>query len=201
MIKLKPGMAVHCDTLVKSKIFLNECSKQGIVCSSGEDARELNVWNQLKHETTYGIYNYAYKDNTYKLEFGSKEYYTKKGFKVLEFDDLFKEEKVNEVIFNKPSFIHSDVEKVIRNGNCVVVILDTGEKGIAKLHPDDKFDLKAGYEISYQRATIERLKNEIKNEEYILNIKKGKIIETHNELLEQFVNNSMNILGNMKQRI
>lgn len=109
-----------------------------------------------------------------------------------------KDEKVNEVIFNKPSFIHNDVEKVIRNGNCVVVILDTGEKGIAKLHPDDKFDLKTGYEISYQRATIKRLKNEIKNEEYILNIKKGKIIETHNKLLEQFVNNSMNILGNMK---
>lgn len=93
MIKLKPGMAVHCDTLVKSKIFLNECSKQGIVCSSGEDARELNVWNQLKHETTYGIHDYAYKDNTYKLGFDSKEYYTKKGFKVLEFDDLFKEKK------------------------------------------------------------------------------------------------------------
>lgn len=116
-------------------------------------------------------------------------------------DTMFEEiekEKVNEVIFNKPSFIHNDVEKVIRNGNCVVVILDTGEKGIAKLHPDDKFDLKTGYEISYQRATIERLKNEIKNEEYILNIKKGKVIETHNKLLEQFVNNSMNILGNMK---
>lgn len=116
-------------------------------------------------------------------------------------DTMFEEiekEKVNEVIFNKPSFIHNDVEKVIRNGNCVVVILDTGEKGVAKLHSDDKFDLKTGYEISYQRATIKRLKNEIKNEEYILNIKKGKIIETHNKLLKQFVNNSMNILGNMK---
>lgn len=198
MIKLKPGMAVHCDTKEKSDKFLKECDKQGIICWSGRDARKLNVWNQFNHETTYGIYDNTYKDNTYRLGFESKEYFTKKRFKVLEFDDLFKEEKVNELIFNKPSFIHNDVEKVIRNGNCVVVILDTGEKGIAKLHPDDKFDLKAGYEISYQRATIERLKNEIKNEEYILNIKKEKIIETHNRLLEQFVNNSMNILGNMK---
>lgn len=83
------------------------------------------------------------------------------------FEDI-KEEKVNEVIFNKPSFIHSDVAKVIRNDNCVVVILDTGEKGIAKCCPEDEFNLEVGYRISYQRATIERLKNEIKNEEDIL---------------------------------
>ena len=86
-----------------------------------------------------------------------------------------KEEKVNEVIFNKPSFIHSDVTKVIRNDNCVVVILDTGEKGIAKCCPEDEFNLEVGYRISYQRATIERLKNEIKNEEDILNIEKGEL--------------------------
>lgn len=250
MIKLKPGMAVHCDTKEKSDKFLKECEKQGIVTASGNNATTLNVWNQFKDKTCYGVHEYVYSVK-YEIGYCHKEYYKEKGFDVIEFDDLFKgenlmnlkvgdkvrvkkdlkvgiyykgnggakprvvpgmnnykgkiatikhidsmgfividldegnyfwssgmfeeieEEKVNEVIFNKPSFIHNDVEKVIRNGNVVIVILDTGEKGISKLHPDDKFDLEVGYEIAYQRATIERLKREIKDKEFILDIKLG----------------------------
>lgn len=86
----------------------------------------------------------------------------------MEFDDLFKEEKVNEVIFNKPSFIHSDVTKVIKNGNVVVVMLNTKDKGVARCHEDDEFDLETGYKIAYNRAVISKLESEIKNTEYIL---------------------------------
>lgn len=200
MIKLKEGMVVHCNTKEKATIFLKECEKQGITSCMKEPAKiMIDTWDELKEDTCYNI-TYEFARHLH-IEFSSIYFYKGQGNKVLEFDDLFKEEKINEVIFNKPSFIHSDVEKVIRNGNTVICILDTGEKGIAKCCPGDKFDLKTGYEISYQRATIEKLKNEIKNEECILNIKSRKIIKTHDELLEQLVSNSMDALGNMKSRI
>lgn len=86
-------------------------------------------------------------------------------------DTMFEEiekEKVNEIIFNKPSFIHNDVEKVIRNGNAIVVMLNTKDKGVARCHEDDEFDLETGYKIAYNRAVISKLESEIKNTEYIL---------------------------------
>ena len=47
------------------------------------------------------------------------------------------------------------------NEPCVIVYLDTGEKGMAKCCEGDIFDEELGYKIAYHRATIERLKNEI----------------------------------------
>lgn len=70
----------------------------------------------------------------------------------------------------KPDYIHNDVSKVILNDKTTIVFLETGEKGLSKLCPGDKFNEELGYKIAYKRATIEKLKNEIKNEEHILNL-------------------------------
>ncbi|MGL4451071.1 MAG: hypothetical protein ACRCTZ_07780 [Sarcina sp.] len=79
-------------------------------------------------------------------------------------DQLWDYERVeekpkNEIIFEKQDFVHSDVKKVIRNGKCVIVILNNGSKGISKCHPEDEFNLITGYKIAYHRANI--LRNEL----------------------------------------
>lgn len=182
--ELKPGMAIHCDTEEKSKIFLQECERQGITCCSGEVATSLNVWDQLKGNTCYAIYcGNARTGGKPYLEFDNVNYYKYKtlGFNILEFDELFKEqilsenEKVEdiikfcktkyEVVYDKPDFIHMDVEKVMTNNNTTIVILKTGEKGIAKCSPDDTFNLLVGYNIAYHRARVKHFENMIVEEE------------------------------------
>ena len=57
-------------------------------------------------------------------------------------------------------------DKCIVNNNCVVgVFIDDKQtyKGIAKCHPDDKFDLAKGLTIAMLRAYNEYLKRKIKN--------------------------------------
>lgn len=58
--------------------------------------------------------------------------------------------------------ITSNIDKSIVNNPCVIVILKTGEKGIARCLPRDKFDELKGYEIAYRKAQIKKLKNELK---------------------------------------
>lgn len=182
-LELKPGMSVHCDTKEKSKIFLQECERQGVTCCSGEVATSLNVWDQLKEKTCYAIYGGKTRTGGKPyLEFDNVNYYKYKtlGFNVLEFDELFKEQTLSEnekvedirkfrktkyeVVYDKPDFIHVDVEKVMTNDNTTIVILETGEKGIAKCSPRDNFNLLVGYNIAYSRARIKYFKNVIIDE-------------------------------------
>lgn len=176
--ELKEGMAVHCDTEEKSKIFLQECKKQGITCCDRSSATTLNVWHQLKENTCYCVRRNIYRNGgKLYLEFDGKHYYNN----VLEFDDLFKgyisdnNKKVEnvakyrktkyEVMYYRPDFIHLDVEKVMTNDNTTIVILKTGEKGVAKCSPNDNFNLIVGYELARNRARIEHFKNMIIKEE------------------------------------
>jgi hypothetical protein len=52
--------------------------------------------------------------------------------------------------------------KVIYNGRTTIVILDDGNKGIAKCNPKDKYSIQIGHDIALNRATIKQLENEIK---------------------------------------
>lgn len=66
-----------------------------------------------------------------------------------------------EVLYAKNNWVDEDVKKVMQNGRSIIVVLDGGEKGIAKCHPGDKFNMVRGYNIAYARAKIELSKLEI----------------------------------------
>lgn len=189
--KLEAGMIVHCDTEEKAKIFLDECKKQGFYDKFYDKG---TYWNEYREKMCYRICGkengvlYGLIDGTYRNE------------TVIEFDDLFKEEEVippskyiekafkelskslelnfrkltHEIVYEKPLFIDDNVSKVIRNSDCVIVILDTGEKGVAKCSPHDEFDLEVGYSIAHSRALVEKHKNDIaeemKNIKYLIEL-------------------------------
>lgn len=62
---------------------------------------------------------------------------------------------------------HEEVEKVIVNNKAVIIILKSGEKGIAKCCEGDKFIYKVGYEIAYHRAMIKMHNKKLKKILYI----------------------------------
>lgn len=82
--------------------------------------------------------------------------------------DAHKQQPQYEVLYEKPYYINDYVKKVIVNGNVTIVFLETGEKGIAKCNPNDKFKVGTGYEIARSRAMIEHYKNLIKGEQELL---------------------------------
>lgn len=180
--KLKPGMAVHCDTEEKSKIFLQECERQGVTRCDRDIATNLNAWNDLKENTCYSIRpgRVGAKSIPYLGYCGLQYYKNRSEYNVVKFDDLFKECQLNnkkveniakyrktkyEVIYERPDFIHDDVEKVMTNNNTTIVILKTGEKGIAKCSVCDDFNLLIGYELARHRARVKHFKKMIVEEE------------------------------------
>lgn len=75
---------------------------------------------------------------------------------------------IYKVVYVKPTFIDDNVAKVMKSGKCVIVILDTGEKGVAKCSPNDNFDLELGYSIAHSRALVKKYKNDINDEMKII---------------------------------
>lgn len=216
--KLEPGMAVYCDTMGKTKVFLQECEKQGIDTFRGESATSLiDEWcNKIAFAINVNVDSQVLVGYSSKVYLGSKNV---ERYKLYEFDELFKEssvkyDKINkeavrvtgntleelqeelgksfkqvasvipkplknikmteseegnpmilipryEVLYEKKHWVDGDVRKVMQNGRSIIVVLDGGEKGIAKCHPGDKFDMVRGYNIAYARAKIEVSKLEI----------------------------------------
>lgn len=164
-MELKNELVVHCNTEEKAKKFLMECHKQGIKWASGSSIFHSETY-MINIPWLYGKNTVYYLDNG-KLSCGNIHYAPKD--KVISFDDLLKTtEKKKCKIYTKPKFMNDDVAKVIVNEPCVIVYLDNGEKGVAECCPEDEFNEELGYEIAYQRATIEKLKNEVvKAEKYL----------------------------------
>lgn len=159
-MKLKKGFIVHCDTKEKARVFLDECKKQGFYDSYYDKHTD---WEGHNKNTCYRICS------KYEIRYGSKYGYFDKS-RIIEFDDLFKEEKEMSKCktYELPNYINSDVQKVIVNKPCVIVFLKTGEKGIAKCYPGDEFSEEQGYMIAYRRARIEKLKGDLMWEERML---------------------------------
>lgn len=67
--------------------------------------------------------------------------------------------------YEKP--YHDEVEKVIVNNKTVIVILKSGEKGVAKCCEGDTFVYKVGYDIAYHRAMIKMHNKKLKKILYI----------------------------------
>lgn len=199
--KLEAGMAVHCDTLDKSEIFLKECEKQGIKTMGGFPASKLSalcIWNRLRESTCYSISKRNNRKSLVIMHDNKGYYVDNPKYKLYEFDELFKAklfkerlddkmadsvetfmkafeenikqlnarfsvsiEKVSpitmplryEVLYEKQYYKdEKDVKKVIMNGRCVIVILENGDKGVAKCHPDDIFDKDIGFKVALKKA-------------------------------------------------
>ncbi|EKS4345071.1 hypothetical protein QB607_003075 [Clostridium botulinum] len=76
------------------------------------------------------------------------------------------------VVLENTNENHVENIKHIINGNTSIVILENGSKGIAKCHPNDKFDKKEGLIRAYARANgeeIDRDRNELKVNEKLWN--------------------------------
>lgn len=166
-MKLKEGMVINCRTKQKALEFLKECCKQGIFSGSGRPIGNIiDDWNDFKQDTCYAIYS----NSTFR--YCNVKYYLNKGFKVINFDDLFKEEKKMSKckIYEMPDYVCNEVKKVIINEPCVIVILNSGEKGVAKCCPEDEFIESRGFDIAYHRAIIKRLENNAKHMKHNLKI-------------------------------
>lgn len=72
-------------------------------------------------------------------------------------------------IYEMPEYVRNEVKKVIINEPCVIVILNSGEKGVAKCCPEDKFIESTGFNIAFNRARIEKCKNNAKSYEELIN--------------------------------
>lgn len=112
--KLEDGMAVHCDTLDKSKIFLDECEKQGIRTCAGLSASGYNVWNRLGESTCYSISKRNNRKSLIVMH-DSKDYYANNSkYKLYEFDELFKEGTIEKTESSVKSFrkrFHEDINQ------------------------------------------------------------------------------------------
>lgn len=80
-----------------------------------------------------------------------------------------KSSKENVKIYEMPDYVRNEVKKVIINEPCVIVFLTSGEKGVAKCCPEDKFSESIGFNIAFNRARIEKCKNDAKSYENLIN--------------------------------
>lgn len=72
-------------------------------------------------------------------------------------------------IYEMPDYVGNEVKKVIINEPCVVVILNTGEKGVAKCCPEDKFIEERGYMLALVRARKEKYLNNVVKQDEVIN--------------------------------
>ena len=71
-------------------------------------------------------------------------------------------------IYEMPDYVKNEVKKVIINEPCVIVILSSGEKGVAKCMDCDEFKEERGFYIALERARREKCKNDIKRQDEII---------------------------------
>lgn len=62
-----------------------------------------------------------------------------------------------------PGSEYEDIKRCIVNKNVVIVILNSGAKGVAKCLPEDEFNEDTGIRIAYIKAKIKELTKELKS--------------------------------------
>jgi len=167
-MKLKEGMVIHCNTRKKALEFLKECYKQGIYLADGCPIGDaIYEWYDFKQDTCYLL---ELRDDKIIIRYANKKYYMNKGHTIIDFDDLFDEKKKKECkVYEMPEYVGNKVKKVIINEPCVIVILNSGEKGIAKCCPEDEFNEERGYKIALERAMKEEYLNAVVRQDTIIN--------------------------------
>lgn len=132
--KYMGNYAMHCKTEEEANIFLRYLDSVGRKWVNGTSYMSMTNWDVYGHDTCYDFNGGTYCDKTYFLTRG---YYT-----ILEFSDF---EWDNKNTKRKPVIIY-------RNGQDVIALdKETGEKAVAKCHPNDEFDFAIGAQIAFGR--------------------------------------------------
>lgn len=125
--------AMHCKTEEEAKIFCRYLDSVGRRWADGTSYMSMTNWN-YGPDTCYTFNSGTYCKKTYFL---TRNYYT-----ILEFSDF---EWDNKNTKRKPVIIY-------RNGQDVIALdKETGEKAVAKCHPNDEFDFAIGAKIAFGR--------------------------------------------------
>lgn len=125
--------AMHCKTEEEAKIFCRYLDSVGRRWADGTSYMSMTNWN-YGPDTCYTFNSGTYCKKTYFL---TRNYYTILEFSDFEWDN--KNTKRNPVI-------------IYRNGQDVIALdKETGEKAVAKCHPNDEFDFAIGAKIAFGR--------------------------------------------------
>ena len=126
--------AMHCKTEEEAKIFLRYLDSVGRRWGSGHSYISMTNWDDYGPNTCYSFNSGTYCDKIY--------YLTRNCYTILEFSDF---EWDNKNTKRKPVIIY-------RNGQDVIALdKETGEKAVAKCHPNDEFDFAIGAKIAFGR--------------------------------------------------
>ena len=132
--KYMGNYAMHCKTEEEAKIFLRYLDSVGRKWVDGTSYMSMTNWSVHGPDTCYDFYDGTYCNKTYFL--------TCYGYTILEFSDF---EWDNKNTKRKPVIIY-------RNGQDVIALdKETGEKAVAKCHPNDEFDFAIGAKIAFGR--------------------------------------------------
>lgn len=131
--KYEGNYAMHCKTEEEAKIFCRYLDSVGRRWADGTSYMSMTNWN-YGPDTCYTFNSGTYCKKTYFL---TRNYYT-----ILEFSDF---EWDNKNTKRKPVIIY-------QNGQDVIALdKETGEKAVAKCHPNDEFDFAIGAKIAFGR--------------------------------------------------
>lgn len=132
--KYMGNYAMHCKTKEEAKIFCRYLDSVGRKWVDGTSYMSMTKWSVHGPDTCYDFCNGTYCNKTYFL--------TCYGYTILEFSDF---EWDNKNTKRKPVIIY-------RNGQDVIALdKETGEKAVAKCHPNDEFDFAIGAKIAFGR--------------------------------------------------
>lgn len=131
--KYMGNYAMHCKTKEEAKIFCRYLDSVGRRWADGTSYMSMTNWN-YGPDTCYTFNSGTYCKKTYFL---TRNYYT-----ILEFSDFEWDDKNTK---RKPVIIY-------QNGQDVIALdKETGEKAVAKCHPNDEFDFAIGAKIAFGR--------------------------------------------------
>lgn len=132
--KYMGNYAMHCKTEEEAKIFLRYLDSVGRRWADGTSYMSMTNWNVYGPDTCYDFYDGTYCAKRYFL--------TRNCYTILEFSDF---EWDNKNTKRKPVIIY-------RNGQDVIALdKETGEKAVAKCHPNDEFDFAIGAKTAFGR--------------------------------------------------
>lgn len=132
--KYEGNYAMHCKTEEEAKIFCRYLDSVGRRWGSGHSYISMTNWDDYGPNTCYSFNSGTYCDKIY--------YLTHNCYTILEFSDF---EWDNKNTKRKPVIIY-------RNGQDVIAFdKETGEKAVAKCHPNDEFDFAIGAKIAFGR--------------------------------------------------
>ena len=109
--KLEAGMAVHCDTEDKVKVFLQECKNQGVIRLDGVSGLLIpDILKKSKGEMVFAINNITIGGALY-VGYCAKDYLEGDShYNLYEFDELFKESLANKMTDATETFIKTFAE-------------------------------------------------------------------------------------------